>query len=132
MRRACEACGTAFDAQRASARFCSDRCRKRVARSGAPRPQLRVVTEPEPRQRPDGSLLGAVLIALEEAQVLDTPGGRLAVSIATRLDDPNSTDSGSAVAALSRELRAVMAEATARSEKSSSPLDRIREGLRVV
>ena len=132
MQRACEACGKSFNAVRASARFCSDACRKRVARHGGAKPQLSVVESMPERPKNAGSLLGAVMIALEEAKTLETPAGRLAVSLASRIEDPVSMDSGSAVAALSRELRAVMAEALARSSKSSSPLDLIREGLRVV
>ena len=131
MDRVCECCGRSYSAKRSTSRFCSDVCRMRSKRAGNA-PKLRVVTPAEERPRPDGSLLGSVLVTLSEAKVLDTPAGRLAVSLATRLDDPNSMDSGSAVAALSRELRAVMVEATVRVTKSASPLDSIREGLRVV
>ena len=135
MQMTCQLCGRSFAAKSKRAKFCSDKCRMRNHYVGgsADKPNLRVVESPaDERPRPDGSLLGSVLVTLSEAKALDSPAGRLAVSLATRLDDPNAMDSGSAVAALSRELRAVMAEATARAKSSTSPLALIREGLRVV
>lgn len=130
MTSTCECCGRDYSAKRATSRFCSDVCRMRAKRGGSA-PKLRAVTD-LPKRHHAGSLLGSVMIALEEAKALETPAGRLAVSLATRIDDPESNDSGSAVASLSRELRAVLGEALARSSKSASPLDEIRAGLRVV
>lgn len=130
MTRSCDCCGREYEAKRSTSRYCSDVCRMRIKR-GPNSPRLTVVESTEPRT--PGSLLGSVMVELEAAGVLDTGAGRLAVKLATRIDDPNSNDSGSAVAALSRELRAVMAEAvTGRSTGSANPLDRLREGLRVV
>ena len=131
MTNACECCGREYTAKRSTSRFCSDLCRMRQRRSGRP-PRLRVVESKPERLEVPGSLLGSVMIALEEAKSLESPAGRLAVSLATRLEDPDSTDSGSAVASLSRELRAVLAEALARSSKSASPLDAIRATLRAI
>ena len=132
MTRTCEMCGKPFETKRPDAKTCSSTCRVRLSRSGGSAPKLRVVVPMEDRPTRGGSLLGSVVVALEEAKALETPAGRLAVSLATRIDDPESNDSGSAVASLSRELRAVLGEALARSSKSASPLDEIRAGLRVV
>ena len=125
MTRICDCCGREYSAKRATSRFCSDVCRMRMKRSGKA-PILRVVEALPERLETPGSLLGATLIALQEAGTLETPGGRLAVSLATRLDDPNSSDSGSAVAALSRELRAVLAELSALKKVELNPLEALR------
>ena len=131
MQRVCDCCGRTYEAKRSTSRYCTDICRMRAKR-GTPMP-LHVVERPAEQQpKPDGSLLGSVLVALNEAGTIDAPAGRLAAQLAARLCDPNANDSGSAVAALARELRAVLAEAIPTRAASASPLDAIREGLRVV
>lgn len=122
MQRSCEACGGAYEAKRSSSRFCSDRCRKRAKRSG--------LNEPVPPRGPEHEAASAVLPSvvrqLTEAGALDSPAGQLCVTLATRLDTPG-IDTGSAVAAVSRELRAVLADALGTAETAADPIDELRE-----
>ena len=133
MERTCDACGASYEAKRKTSRYCSDRCRMRQLRSGpADRPRLRVVTE-APVVIGDvevdlehATILGAVLAELATARTASTPLARLAISHAKVLDDPYSKDSASARAALSRELRAVLAEIAAVRPAAKNPLELLR------
>lgn len=126
MTSTCECCGREYVAKRSTSRFCSDVCRMRSKRGGSA-PKLRVVKAGDsPTRKHDSSLLGSVMIELEQMGHLETAGGRIAITLATRLDNPDSTDSGSAVASLTRELRAVLAELASRKVASADPMDELR------
>lgn len=109
----CEICGTAYEARRASSRFCSDRCRQRRRRApGTPRstslPPLGLV-EAARRELEAVGLQGSVLAAV-------------ALALAERIESP--TETGSAVASLSREFRAVMDQLAGRAAVVD-PLDEL-------
>lgn len=62
MAATCEVCGNPFDAQRSTARFCSEACKKRAQRAPAeepkeaePAPEPEAVKEPEPAPPQNGS-----------------------------------------------------------------------------
>lgn len=74
------------------------------------------------RQR--NSITAAVRAELESASKLDTHLGQLAVTLAGRIDAGD--DSGGGVAALSRELREVMAHAVTGAAIPGDPLDELR------
>lgn len=88
MERRCESCGRVFVAQRSTARFCSDTCRKRALR-GTPAPAVESVVELEAdlvaatRERLqiaglDGSVEGLLAVRLAEAVVKNEDGSKLA------------------------------------------------------
>ena len=100
----CDGCGEEFSARHRNARWCSDRCRKAVARSAEK------AAQPEPGvDGPPSGLVAAVTSELEAAKVAHTFAGQLAISLAKRLAHPDETGAAS----LSKELRTVMAAALA-------------------
>ncbi len=119
MNRECDACGTEYEAQRKTSRYCSTRCRMRASR----RPEAPVAAEmPE-----SGGLLEALRRELVEAGRLETALGQQAMALAVKLGSPS--DTGSAMAAVSRELRAVREEALRGAGQDASPLSRARDEL---
>lgn len=102
----CAGCGDSFEAKRSTARWCSDRCRKRQRRktsgeeSGTPR-------RPSPDEPADSGLVDSVLRELEEADVAGSFAGQLALQLARKMTAVDATG----VAGLSKELRQVMADA---------------------
>lgn len=108
-------CGTQFNARNPRARFCSDRCRKRPQRTG------KVVSLPEvTATRQAGAIEAATVSELTAAGRLETMLGQTCVALARRLDTPG-IDTGSAVASVTRELRATMVEATKGAGATSAP-----------
>lgn len=73
---------------------------------------------------PPGRLTEATRVELAAAGRLETPAGQQAVMLAERLDA--GQDTGSGIAALSRELRATMVVAMADAQKVESELDKLR------
>jgi hypothetical protein len=61
---------------------------------------------------------------LQAAGRADTALGQQALALAERVNNPR--DTGSAIAALSKELRAVMVEALKGAEVAADPLDELR------
>lgn len=118
MLRTCAGCGREFEGRRATAKYCSEACGRRVRRANA--------TAKKSKKAPRVSgVVDAVRAELEEAGRLDTVLGRAALEVADALAATHTT--GSAKAALSKELRAVMAEALRGSEKKSDALDELRK-----
>lgn len=116
MTRNCDACGKEFEAKRSTAKYCGGTCRQR----GNRRPNG-VVPMPAPDE---SGLVGSIRAELERVGRLDTPLGQQAMALAERIGSP--FDTGSAMAALSRELRAVMVEAMAGANVAASALDELR------
>ena len=65
---------------------------------------------PEVTERSAGGVFSATLTALTEAGRIHTPAGQNALALATRIDG-GATDTGSSIAALSKQHLAAMAEA---------------------
>jgi hypothetical protein len=65
-----------------------------------------------------------VVAELQAAGRLDSSAGQAAVALARRIDD--GAESSAGLAALTREMRAAMAEALARAEASGDALDELR------
>lgn len=123
MRRSCESCGRQFEAKSQRARFCSSTCRGRQHRAG----DRATVTEFRARDDDQAdepvTVVAATRRTLVAADRLESPAGAAAMVIAAKLD--RGGDTGSAVAALVRELRAAVAEATAGVKMAADPLDEI-------
>lgn len=123
MNTLCAGCGKTFDAKRKTARFCGPTCRQRSHR----RPDRPVA--PVPPITPDGlsepALVAAMRKELESAERLDTFLGQQALQLAAQMAAGGET--GSAMAALSKELRAVMTEALANAPKAADSLDELAQ-----
>jgi hypothetical protein len=83
------------------------------------------VTRPSPVPTPghESPLVRTTRQALEDAGVLDSVAGQQALLLATRMTSPHET--GAAVASMSKQLQAVVAEAL-KSVKLRDPLDELR------
>lgn len=76
------------------------------------------------------SILAAVRAELEAQGQADTPAGATALALAARLDGGVGTDPGSAVAAMSKELRMLMADLSKSPVAGRDPVDELRERRR--
>ena len=135
MDRSCEVCGASYAAKRATAKYCSPKCRKRAAdrreaeRAAERAASSQVSASDQRRPEPSTEFADRIAAELEAAGRLDTVPGRQALLLARRLEDPE-TSFGSAAASLSKELREVMAEAMAGVAQAGDPVDAIRDGIR--
>lgn len=139
MERSCDMCGKAYTPKRVTSQYCSSACRTRATRLRAAgvRPALAAVA-PAPQGIPvaaaapaAGSPAGGGLVAstrqqLEVAGRLDSILGQQALVLAARLEVTSGVDTGSSLAAVSKELRAVMAEALAGVAVADDPIDELR------
>lgn len=130
-RRSCDVCSREYVAQRRSSRFCSDTCRKRnLRRPGvdevADVVEIPAAPAPEPARPPRLALTATTAAELEAAGRLETVLGQQAMVLARRIDGAAALETGSAVASLSREFRAVMAEALAGVRAAADPVDELR------
>lgn len=122
MERSCQSCGGPYAAKRATARFCSERCRKRAQRGHV------IAVFPGTA----GGTVGTVLVdavrgELSGAGRLGTALGEVVLMLATRIEA--GQDTGSAVAALTREMRASLAEAVKGANAPRSSLASYRDEL---
>lgn len=120
MTRACDQCGVDYEAKRPSSRYCSARCRNRSARAngGKPRPSA---SQPE-ATAPDSAI--ADHVARELGNQVDTAAGQMAIALARRLDA--NLDTGSAMAAVARELRTLIVEVLGNQPQAADPIDELR------
>ena len=133
MEATCARCGQTFSPASKRARFCSVKCRTQATRARAKGEPESAVVKPKPKRsrkaaatEPDAPVgaLGAVLAELRAAGRLESSAGQAAVALARRIDD--GAESSSGLAALTREMRAAMAEALSRVEASGDALDELR------
>lgn len=125
VQKVCGGCGKPFEAQRKTAKYCSDRCRMRAHRR-APDSEPAPVTQLAPADRGDTeSLAEAVRCELEVAGRLNSAAGRVVLALARRID-AGSQESGSSLASLSKEFRAAQAEALKGAEQAADPMDELR------
>lgn len=123
----CHRCGEPFEAKNARAKWCSARCRKAVQRGGEVIPLVPPPADPD--EPPTVTIAGfeltlgpvgaATFAELQAADRLDTQAGRVALALAARIDSPKG-DTGSAMAAVARQLSTAMAEALKGGKQSST------------
>lgn len=129
--RRCGECGKSLVGMRPQAKFCGPRCRNRAGRKS--KPAGSVVDLPgrdEDGQESAGEVAGgvaeAVRVELEAADRLGTSLGQAALGLARRIDRGGLMETGSAYAALVREMRATLAAATAGAAVADDPVDELR------
>lgn len=122
--RRCEVCENALNSPNPRTRFCSSACRSRAHRGDGkvkPLPARPAAAVPV-------GLVETTRARLERAGRLDTVIGAQALALAAHMT--GEANSGSSLAALSREFRAVMAEALADTEQVSDSLDELAKRRR--
>lgn len=116
MQRNCVECGRVFDAEHGATRYCSARCRDKKNRDKDPTPTVVL-------PRYDVSIIQSVQARLESIGQSESPLGQLAM----RLAEQAAGETGSALAALSREMRAILAEVEASAAPAKAdPVDELR------
>ena len=123
MRRDCDRCGSTYDAQRPSSRFCSARCRVaagKARKDGLPE-SVAVISPASPIAT---GLADATRRELEAAGRVDTSLGQAALALAARIDQ--GSDTGSALAAVAKELRATMVQALDGADVEADLIDELR------
>jgi hypothetical protein len=123
MLRSCDECGGNYTARRASSRFCGGTCQKRAERArntGLPA-RLGLI---DGVSSPPSLLEVCLTRELDEVGRLDTVDGLVALELARRVASGDET--GSATAALSRELTVVTARAMGTATTVADPLDEIK------
>lgn len=119
MQRPCDACGSPYEAKRRTSRFCSTACR---VRNGG-KPSLSAAAPPKGSSAAAAELVAVTERELQAAGVLGTVLGAMALALARRLT--SAAETGSAAAALSKELRAVMAQVR-HAHKQADLVDELR------
>ena len=122
MQLACQVCEEPFEAKRATAKYCSERCKKRQHRGGG---AAKAKERGEARTSGVGSVAAATLLELQEAGRLHTPLGQTALAVAHRLD-MSQMDTGAGVASLAKQLESTLAAATADVEVADDPIDELK------
>ena len=102
----CAQCGESFEAARATAKFCGPRCRQQSRRAMPRRAPETVAVDVEPDGEETPRILVVTRTEVERMKKTDTVLGQTALELAARLASPK--DTGSAIAAVSRELDRVM------------------------
>jgi hypothetical protein len=128
MERECAECSGPFEAKRRTAKYCGGKCRVRATRRRANGGE-----SPEPALLPTdvrGSLpiVEATRRELAAAGRVDSMLGQQALELAARMH--SAVDTGSAIASLSRELRAVVSAALADAPVKADPLDELADRRR--
>jgi hypothetical protein len=125
--RSCEACDKPFEAKHASARFCSDACRKRAKRRGGATatPPAQVAAAPAVAVlNPDlgDGLVATTIAALRDANRLNTWRGQLALKAAGIVDASNAV---MGMAALMKDFDRAMEAALAGAVVETDAVDEV-------
>lgn len=126
MQRNCDECGTAYQAQRATSRFCSTRCRTRQTRK---RQAGESITAPISRPQVvalDVTATGALTDATraELGDLAETADGILLLILAARIDAVPETSP--ALATLSKEFAARKSDVMSRVSRVADPMDELK------
>jgi hypothetical protein len=124
--RACDLCGTVYEAKRATSRFCKPAHRTAWARGARPKADL--PAPPPPAEQPALPKVSDQLAQeLQELQVLDTYEAAIALGLAKQLDSGVIT--GAAYTSLSKELDRRVDALRLRAEKPDDPARAVKDRL---
>lgn len=108
------------------AQYCDDpgcgRARARARRQESNRKQGADAADASDGERPAGGVFSATLTALTDAGRVATPAGQNALALASRIDH-GAEDSGSSIAALSKQHLAALDEALKDLASAGDPVD---------
>jgi hypothetical protein len=121
VRKRCAVCPAGFEAKRPSAKYCSERCRKRAQRQ----PGGVAATIPAVPAGASGGLEAATLAELGMARRAGSAAGLAALALARRID-ASDAETGAGLASLVREHRAALADAVKGGRAEVNPLDELR------
>jgi hypothetical protein len=139
MQRSCQQCGRAYPAQRPTSKYCSSSCRgqaakdRKAGKSASPRskPAAQANQAQQPATAPPGGagdVVEAVQRELEAVGRADSALGRAALALAARVSGVSGQmETGSAYAALIRELRTTIEAAKQGASGAGDPIDELRE-----
>jgi hypothetical protein len=127
VRRRCDACGAPYEAQRATSKYCHQRCRVRasnVRKSGRQaRPREAVVSTLPPADQPgDGPAAAAVRRKLTEVGRLETYLGATALALAGQIDAGASVG----LTGLARQLQATMGAVLEGAQSTTDLVDDLK------
>lgn len=105
MLKTCAGCGVEFESKRSDKRYHDATCRKRGSRRGPVEVDVTVVQAPTSTEP---ALVAAYRAKLAEVDRVNTPEGQHVLLLAQKMT--NAFETGSGVAALSRQLDAVYAQ----------------------
>lgn len=118
MTKLCEGCGKPLEAKDRRRRFHNDACRMRKNRAQV----IPIRSKPEASR---GSVETAARAELDELGATESLLGQTVLALAARIDVGNET--GAATAALAKEMRATMTEASVGARRVASPVDQLRQ-----
>lgn len=131
----CAGCGKTFEAKRSSAKFCGDTCRKRGnRRPKSDEPAEKKSSKSSPRDEAlsakAGEQIGLGLVEKTRAELqrggrLESVTGQHALLLAERMTSPFET--GSSIAALSKQFDSVMRAAMDGVSDEVDPLDELEK-----
>lgn len=126
MQRSCDVCGKVYEARRVTSKYCGSACRTRVSRANAAAGSAADpgAAVPATRDVEGVDVVAAVRLRLQAAGRVADVAGQQALLLAHRLMTA-TVDTGSSLASVSKELRAVMAEAL-EGAAASDPIDELR------
>lgn len=128
-KRSCKRDGCRNEPKTSRAQYCDDleceRARARLRRRVSNRKQAEEqLPDDVPEGAGAGGVFSATLSALTTAGRVATPAGQNALALATRIDH-GATDSGSSIAALSKQHLAALDEALKNLEQVGDPIDEL-------
>jgi hypothetical protein len=119
--RACDHCGKAYVAKRASSRFCKSSCRAMHSKA----PGTSAVVALKPVLPVSDGVAASVEVDLVAAERLGTPAGRAAMVLARRLDN-GVRETGPGLATLARQLESTLAAALAGAPVAGDGIDELK------
>lgn len=126
MRKQCAVCQVPFEAKRASAKYCSPRCRVRATRARAAGQGDSPAGVAVPPPAVPGGVEAAAVAELTAAGRLGTSGGQSALVLARRIDTSAATEMGAGLAALVKQFGVTLAEAVKGGRAAVNPMDELR------
>lgn len=116
----CAQCGEEFEAKRSTAKFCGTRCRQQSRRAMPRKRDEHQATDDAATDEGLPRILVVTRTEVERLKKTDTVLGQQALELAARLASPK--DTGSAIAAVSRELDRVMLRLQSGAAKAEDQL----------
>jgi hypothetical protein len=125
--RACDLCGTVYEAKRATSRFCRPAHRKAWATGARPTTELPPPPAPADQTPPVPKVSEQLARELDKLKVLDTYEAAIALGLAKQLD--SNVITGTAYTSLSKELDRRVDALRLKAERPDDPVALIRGQL---